>query len=76
MIPTQLSLPDFLCCVLLVYTQSIFRINSGLQPESLLLTKTAGAALAAADPFPPIIGALNSYLHAYHMYRAEALYSF
>ena len=23
-------------------------------------------------PFPPIIGALNSYLHAYHMYRAEA----
>ena len=25
------------------------------------------------DPFPPIIGALNSYLHAYHMYRAEAL---
>ena len=60
----------------LVYTQSIFRIN--LQPESLLLTKTAGAALAAGDPFPPIIRALNSYLHAYHMYRAaaEALYSF
>ena len=60
----------------LVYTQSIFRIN--LQPESLLLTKTAGATLAAGDPFPPIIGALNSYLHAYHtgMYRAEALYSF
>jgi hypothetical protein len=26
-----------------------------------------------SDPFPPIIGALNSYLHAYHMYRAEAL---
>ena len=25
------------------------------------------------DPFRPIIGALNSYLHAYHMYRAEAL---
>ena len=25
-----------------------------------------------SDPFPPIIGALNSYLHAYHMYRAEA----
>ena len=49
-------------------TQSIFRIN--LQPESLLLTKTAGATLAAGDPFPPIIGALNSYLHAYHMYRA------
>ena len=47
-----------------------------VQPESLLLTKTAGAALAAADPFPPIIGALNSYLHAYHMYRAEGLYSF
>ena len=64
--------------LLLVYTQSIFRIN--LQPEtrSLLLTKTAsaGAALAAGDPFQPIIGALNSYLHAYHMYRAEALYSF
>ena len=58
----------------LVCTQSFFRIN--LQPESLLLTKTAGAALAAGDPFPPIIGALNSYLHAYHMYRAEALYSF
>ena len=58
----------------LVYTQSIFRIN--LQPESLLLTKTAGAALAAGDPFPAIIRALNSYLHAYHMYRAKALYSF
>jgi hypothetical protein len=61
----------------LVYTpsQSIFRIN--LQPESLLLTKTAaGAALAAGDPFPPIIRALNSYLHAYHMYRAEAPCSF
>ena len=59
----------------LVYTQSIFRIN--LQPVSLLLTKTAaGAALAAGGPFPPIIRALNSYLHAYHMYRAEALYSF
>ena len=41
--------------------------------QSLLLTKTAGAALAAGDPFQPIIGALNSYLHAYHMYRAEAL---
>ena len=26
-----------------------------------------------SDPFRPIIGALNSYLHAYHMYRAEAL---
>ncbi len=26
-----------------------------------------------SDPFWPIIGALNSYLHAYHMYRAEAL---
>jgi len=25
------------------------------------------------DPFRPIIGAINSYLHAYHMYRAEAL---
>ena len=60
----------------LVYSQSIFRIN--LQPEtrSLLLTKTAGAALAAGDPFPAIIRALNSYLHAYHMYRAKALYSF
>ena len=35
------------------------------------------AALAGddrvSDPFLPIIGALNSYLHAYHMYRAEAL---
>jgi hypothetical protein len=61
---------------LLVYTQSIFRINLR-QPESLLLSKTAaGAALAAGDPFPPIIRALNSYLHAYHMYRAEALYLF
>ena len=26
-----------------------------------------------SDPFRPIIGALNEYLHAYHMYRAEAL---
>jgi hypothetical protein len=26
-----------------------------------------------SDPFRPIIGALNSYLHAYHLYRAEAL---
>ena len=26
-----------------------------------------------SDPFRPIIGALNSYLHAYHMYRADAL---
>ncbi len=26
-----------------------------------------------SDPFRPIIGALNLYLHAYHMYRAEAL---
>ena len=62
----------------LVYTPSpsIFRINLR-QPESLLLSKTAaGAALAAGDPFPPIIRALNSYLHAYHMYRAEALYLF
>ena len=60
----------------LVYTQSIFRINLR-QPESLLLSKTAaGAALVAGDPFPPIIRALNSYLHAYHMYGAEALYSF
>ena len=25
------------------------------------------------DPFRPIIGAINAYLHAYHMYRAEAL---
>jgi hypothetical protein len=25
-----------------------------------------------SDPFRPIIGALNSYLHAYHMFRAEA----
>ena len=25
------------------------------------------------DPFRPIIGAVNEYLHAYHMYRAEAL---
>ena len=25
------------------------------------------------DPFRPIIGAINEYLHAYHMYRAEAL---
>ena len=25
------------------------------------------------DPFRPIIGALNEYLHAYHMYRTEAL---
>ncbi len=25
------------------------------------------------DPFRPIIGAINLYLHAYHMYRAEAL---
>ena len=65
----------------LVYTpsQSIFRVRINLQPvrHGLLLTKTAaGAALAAGDPFPPIIRALNSYLHAYHMYRAEALYSF
>ena len=26
-----------------------------------------------SDPFRPIIRALISYLHAYHMYRAEAL---
>jgi hypothetical protein len=26
-----------------------------------------------SDPFRPIIGGLNEYLHAYHMYRAEAL---
>jgi hypothetical protein len=26
-----------------------------------------------SDPFGPIIEALNSYLHAYHMYRAESL---
>ena len=26
-----------------------------------------------SDPFRPIIGALNEYLHAYHMHRAEAL---
>ena len=25
------------------------------------------------DPFRPIIGAINSYLRAYHVYRAEAL---
>ena len=25
------------------------------------------------EPFRPIIGAINAYLHAYHMYRAEAL---
>ena len=25
------------------------------------------------DPFRPIIGGINEYLHAYHMYRAEAL---
>ena len=50
-------------------TQSIFRIN--LQPESLLLTKTAGAAFAAANPFPPIIGALNSYLH--HQQSGECI---
>ena len=26
-----------------------------------------------SDPFRPIIGALNEYLHAYHVYWAEAL---
>ena len=25
------------------------------------------------DPFRPIIGAIQGYLRAYHMYRAEAL---
>ena len=39
---------------------------------------TSGAREAAlddrvSDPFRPIIGALNSCLHAYYMYRAEAL---
>ena len=42
---------------------------------SLVVLHDGEAALndRVSDPFLPIIGALNSYLHAYHMYRAEAL---
>jgi hypothetical protein len=37
-----------------------------------VLQRCTSNILVRSDTFRPIIGALNSYLHAYHMYRAEA----
>ena len=64
----------FLVCVWFAYGLALPFVLDGLgQPElEAYNSRQVRARDRLSDPVRPIIGALNEYLHAYHMYRAEA----